>query len=409
MSKKPVNNSKKVIVALSGGVDSAVAAALLKKQGHDVIGVHFLFCGPAWKPNFQVRGIAKKLGIPLKIVDARKDFKKRVIDYFLKEYKAGRTPNPCVVCNKEMKFRMLFNLMKREKAEYAATGHYARIKREFPISPLHRSSSEASNFQFPNKFQKSKSKLQITDYGLLSAKDKSKDQSYFLYRLAQKDLAKIIFPLGDYKKTEVKRIAKKMNLPVQSGESQDVCFLARNDLNTYLSKYLKSSRGNIVDARGNIIGLHRGLPFYTIGQRKGIEIGPPASRQMREVLPARSCNIVAGGRASGTGPYFVVGKNSRKNELVVSDDPKKLLTKKFFVKRANWIYPETKFPLRADVQIRYHAEKVSAIIRKAGDGRWEVRSEKPLRAATPGQSAVFFRGGEVLGGGVISHANTREL
>ena len=354
------NERKKILVALSGGVDSAVAAARLLKQGHEVVGVFFRFFG-ADTVNTQVKKIAKKLGIPLKIVDARKEFKKSVIDYFLNAYKTGTTPNPCVVCNKEMKFRLMFELMKKFDADYVATGHYARLGRKIPNPKS----------QIPNK-----SKLLITNYKLLAANDKSKDQSYFLYRLAQKDLAKIVFPLGDYEKTEVKRMAKKLKLPVSKDESQDICFLGGKPISEFLKKRVKWVKGEIMDIKGNKLGVHKGLPFYTLGQRKGIEIG-------------------------GAGPYFVIGKNVRKNELIVSNDEKKLLTKKFIINKANWVDREIKFPLEAQVQTRYHAEKFSATIKKGKNSEYTVETKKPLRAVTPGQSAVFYRKGEALGGGII--------
>ncbi|PIU78930.1 MAG: tRNA 2-thiouridine(34) synthase MnmA [Candidatus Moranbacteria bacterium CG_4_10_14_3_um_filter_44_15] len=352
---------KKVIIALSGGVDSAVAAALLKKQGFEVAGVFFRFFSSRTS-SFQAKKISKKLGISLKIIDARKEFKKRVIDYFIASYKKGLTPNPCVACNKEMKFQVLFDLMKKYKADYVATGHYARLGREFSIF----------NFQFSNNSKISK----FSNTKLLEAKDKNKDQSYFLYRLTQKDLAKIIFPLGDYRKSEVKKIAKKMKLPVAENESQDICFVAENSIGDFLKKNIKSKIGEIREIGGNILGKHKGLPFYTIGQRKGIEIG-------------------------GTGPYWVIGKNVLKNELVVTDDPKKLFTDKFWVNQVNWVNQKVKFPLRAKIRIRYRAEKFSAIIRKVRGEKLEVRSERFLRAVTPGQAAVFYKNGEVLGGGVI--------
>lgn len=362
-TKKNNTRHNKILVALSGGVDSAVAAALLKKQGYEVIGAYFRFFESTWKPNFQVKKIAKKLGIPLKIVDARKEFKKRVIDYFLDAYEAGLTPNPCVVCNKEMKFRLHFDLMKKYEADYVATGHYARITKQ----------SSAFSFRKLNFRNSSKPSF---FYKLLEATDKTKDQSYFLYRLSQKDLAKIIFPLGEYQKSDVKRLAKKMKLPTLESESQDICFVARNDLYTYLNKYLKSSRGNVIDASGNAVGLHRGLPFYTIGQRKGIEIG-------------------------GTGPYWVAGKNIRKNELIVTDNPKNLFTKKFLVGKVNWINKGIKLPLQAKVQIRYQSKRISARIALGKSGKLIVETKKPLRAVTAGQSAVFYKGKEVLGGGTI--------
>ncbi|MDP1845791.1 MAG: tRNA 2-thiouridine(34) synthase MnmA [Candidatus Moranbacteria bacterium] len=354
---------KKIVVALSGGVDSAVAAALLKKQGYDVIGVHFIFTKRTWKLSFQVKEMAEKLGIPLKIVDARKEFQKRVIDYFVSSYKKDLTPNPCVVCNKEMKFRLLFDLMKKLKADCVATGHYARI-------------SKNPNFkiQMSNQIQNPKSEKIFT---LLQAVDKQKDQSYFLYRLTQKDLSKIIFPLGNYTKVEVKKIARKLRLPISDGEeSQDICFLQNRDISSFLKKYIKPNPGNITDKKGNILARHKGLPFYTIGQRKGIAIG-------------------------GTGPYFVVGKNARKNELIVTNDEKKLNSKKFEATRANWINKGINLPLSAKVQIRYHADKFPAIIKPGRSGNLIIETKKPLRAVTPGQSAVFYKNNEILGGGII--------
>jgi tRNA-uridine 2-sulfurtransferase len=363
--KNKLGKSKKVIVALSGGVDSAVAAALLKKQGYDLVAVYFRFTD-ALNSEIQAGRIAKKLNISLKIVDARREFKKQVIDYFVDSYEKGRTPNPCVVCNKEMKFRLLFDLAKKEKADCVATGHYVRIKREFPIS----------NFQFPIKSKNSKSELRIKNYKLLQAKDRLKDQSYFLYKLNQEDLARIIFPLGKYKKSEVKIMAEKMGLPLSENESQDVCFIQNNDASGFLKNNIKSKAGKIVDIEGNVLGKHKGLSLYTIGQRKGIEIG-------------------------GKSPFFVLRKNARKNELVVTNDLKDLLTKEFRVGKTNWIDLKTKFPLRAGVQIRYHAQIFPAIIKREAGGKYAVAAKKPLRAVTGGQSAVFYKNGEVLGGGII--------
>lgn len=350
----PNSNYKKVLVALSGGVDSAVAAALLKKRGFEIFGIFFDFGKWGESGLNNAKKIVKTLGIPLEITGARKEFKKKVIDYFVSAYKKGVTPNPCVVCNKEIKFNLLFELMRKYKADYVATGHYARIKPEF------------SNIPKTSK-----------NYILLEALDKSKDQSYFLYRLTQRELARIIFPLGDRKKSDIKKMAKKMGLPVAEEESQDICFFFGQDLISFLRKYLKPKPGKIVDEQGNILGRHEGLPFYTIGQRKRIEVG-------------------------GCGPYYVIGKNERKNELIVSNEARKLLTKKFKVRQINWIRRGLKFPLLAKVCVRYHSPKVSAIIRLEKFGTAEVETKKYLRAVTPGQSAVFYRNNEVLGGAIIA-------
>jgi len=356
-----INKKEKILVALSGGVDSAVAAALLKKRGYEIVGAYFsFFSGRKDGESAQkAKKIAETIGIPFQKIDAKKEFKKRVVDQFISSYKKGLTPNPCVVCNKEMKFRMLFDLMKKNKFQSVATGHYARLRREFKIQN--------------SKFKKREDYF----YKLLTAKDETKDQSYFLYRLTQKDLSKIALPLGSYLKSDVRKLAKKFKLPVlEEKESQDICF-AGNDIQAFLRKNMKLRPGSIVDESGKIIGRHRGLPLYTLGQRKGIHIG-------------------------GTGPYFVMGKNSGKNELAVTNDPKKILKKEFWVKNANWIDGSVKFPLKAKVQIRYHAEKVSAIIKPRESGELTVKTKKPLRAVTPGQSAVFYINKEVLGGGIIA-------
>jgi tRNA-uridine 2-sulfurtransferase len=367
--------SKKIIVALSGGVDSAVAAALLKKQGFDVAGAYMRFF-PGSKDEKsceKAKKIAKKLDIPIKIIDAQKEFKKRIIDYFVSSYKNGLTPNPCVVCNKEMKFRLILGLMKKYKFDYVATGHYARIKvrpanqgSTFPLADYSSANSSRSNL------------LEISQGRTLrEAKDKSKDQSYFLYRLSQKELSRIIFPLGYFTKDEVRKIAKKLKLPILAGEeSQDICFLQKKGINDFLGKYIELKQGNIIDENGKILGKHKGLPLYTIGQRKGIEIG-------------------------ASGPYFVAGKNIRNNELTVTNDSKKLLDKSFRVGKINWINKNIKFPLKAKVQIRYHAEKFPAIINLDESGSLIVKTNKPLRAVTPGQSVVFYKKNEVLGGGII--------
>ena len=347
---------------MSGGVDSSVAAALLKRAGFDVVGVFMKFwidpsqdglqglwnrcCSP--EAEKRAREVASCLSIPFYVYRFEKEFKKRIVDYFLKEYRKNRTPNPCVVCNKEIKFGLLLEKALKLEADYVATGHYARVKKN------------------------------QEGIRLLRGKDKNKDQSYFLWQLNQKQLKHILFPVGNYTKTEVKRLAKKFRLPISSvPESQEICFI-QTTINDFLKKYLKSKAGKIIDTEGKSIGKHEGLHFYTIGQRKGIKL--------------------AGG------PFYVMDKNLDENFLVVTKNEKDLYKKELVAKNINWILGKApKLPLKAKAKIRYRHEASSVTI----EGKSKTKScklifNKPQRAITLGQSAVFFKGQEVLGGGIIS-------
>ena len=372
--------NKKVVVAMSGGVDSSIAAALLKKAGFDVIGVFMIFwsekaktqrwnrcCSPG--AQMKAREVAKKLNIPFYVLDLQKEFKEKIVDYFLKGIKEGITPNPCVECNRFIKFGILLEKAKAFGADFIATGHYAR-KRELKIK---------------------NEKLKI--YKLLKAKDKEKDQSYFLWRLTQDQLKHIIFPLGDLTKEEVKRLAKKFKLPVLNiSESQEICFVSTT-LEDFLKKYLKPKPGKIIDKEGKILGEHKGLIFYTIGQRKGIGL-------------------------SG-GPYYVLEKDTKNNLLIVTKNEKDLYKKELIAKEVNWISGKPpEFPIRVKAKIRYLHEPASATVfsfssppllsspslREGEEYRrgWvKVVFDKPQRAITPGQSVVFYKRNEVLGGGII--------
>ncbi|TSC94172.1 MAG: tRNA-specific 2-thiouridylase [Parcubacteria group bacterium Licking1014_1] len=395
----PPISGKKIVVAMSGGVDSSVAAALLKKQGYNVMGVFMKF----WKDGKSgqnrccstesekmARLVARKLDIPFYIVNAEKEFKKKVVDYFLKEYKKGATPNPCVVCNKEIKFGLLIDKALKIGADFVATGHYARIEREIP-NPKSPGCPQADS---PEGCILNKSKIQNPKLKLLKGKDKNKDQSYFLWQLNQKQLKHILFPVGSYTKLQVRALAKKFKLPVaETPESQEVCFIP-NTTNEFLKEYLSTRPGLVVDKTGKVLGEHQGLWLYTIGQRRGIEVSQ--------------------------GPYYVVRKDLKKNNLIVSKNEKDLFCKELIAKNVNWIMSQ-KLPLQAEIKIRYKSNLAKAKIIKARAqkihpikspqggvfaeseqfNRVKIIFQKPQKAITPGQSVVFYNKEYLLGGGTI--------
>ncbi len=344
------SKSKKVIVAMSGGVDSSVAAVLLKEQGYQVEGV-FMRLGIAGDNESEknVKMIAKKIGIEFYVVDLSKEFKKKIINYFISEYEKGKTPNPCVMCNKEIKFGILLNKVLKNETDFIATGHYVRLQND----------SE--------------------EFKLLKAKDENKDQGYFLYNLNQKILKRCLFPLGDYTKDEVRKIAKKYQLEIHNKkESQEIYFIQNKYYGNFLRKHLKLILGKIVDQNNNILGEHKGLSLYTIGQRRDIGIGE-------------------------TGPYFVTGMNRRKNQLIVSNNKndKNLFSKELIAKEVTWISGNIpKLPLKIKAKVRYRMNECSVVIDKVKN-KYIVRFSKPQRAIMPGQSVVFYKNNEILGGGII--------
>jgi tRNA-specific 2-thiouridylase len=361
----------RVIVAMSGGVDSSVAAALMKKRGFEVEGVYMKLFDGENSAEESAGAVAEKLNIRLKIVDFRKEFKKAVIDSFLREFARARTPNPCVVCNQQIKFGLLFDRVLEMGGDYIATGHYARIEKKISNDKI----------QITNKIQNPKSKIH---YRLLSAKDKTKDQLYFLYNLTQEKLRHVLFPLGGYKKAEVYQMAEKWELPYKKGESVDICFIAGGDHRDFLKKYLKMKPGKIVDVFGKVLGAHGGLSLHTIGQRADI---------------------------GGPGPFYVVEMDSKKNVLIVTNNPRdpKLFRKILLAENVNWVSGiEPKLPLKCKARIRYGHAAVSATVlrnstplKELNSLRYKVIFKTPQRAITPGQSVVFYKRNEVLGGGVI--------
>ena len=350
-----------VYVAMSGGVDSSVAAALLQNQGYDVVGV---FMRP-WQPwpglcmwqgdREDAMRVASVLGIPFLTWDFSKEYKKEVGDYMIREYKAGRTPNPDVMCNKEIKFGLFLKKAIKGGADFIATGHYIKIK------------------NVKSKMQNDNEKFKII-FKLLMAKDKNKDQSYFLWTLKQEQLKYCLFPISDYIKPEVRKLAKKFGLPNHDKkDSQGVCFVGPLDMKSFLSKYIKNKKGKIVNIDGTVVGEHDGVYYYTIGQRYGLNIG------------------------DGGGPYHVIKKDTKKNIIYVGKE-KDLGGIKTKVTDLSWLNNGIVFPVKVDVKIRYRSKSERAILSKDGT----LKFIKPVRAITPGQSAVFYQGQELLGGGVIS-------
>ena len=369
--------TKKVVyVAMSGGVDSSVAATLLKKKGYQVTGV---FMRP-WSPQLETGNwkletsclwkqdredamrAAAVLGIPFKTWDFSKEYKREVADYMIREYRAGRTPNPDVMCNKEIKFGLFLKKAIKEGADFIATGHYVRLEKE------------VSSFQFSVSGNKnSNKKLKTINYKLKTATDKNKDQSYFLWTLTQEQLKYCLFPIGDYVKPDIRKLAKKFGLPNHDKkDSQGVCFIGQLDMKDFLKKYIKPKKGRILDLHGNIIGNHDGVYYYTIGQRHGLDI------------------------KNGQGPYFVIKKDIKKNIIYVGDQ-KDLASRRTRAVEINYLSDKLRLPIKVDVKIRYRSKSKKAILYKNG----VLMFNKPIRAITSGQSAVFYRGKEMLGGGVI--------
>jgi len=367
---------------MSGGVDSSVAAALLKRAGFDVVGIYMKMCDGKKESEKLARLVAKKIGIPFYVLNIEKEFKKKVVDYFLAEYKKGNTPNPCIVCNKEIKFGFLINKALSLGADFVATGHYARTSLGSEFSASVRAASAAlTQFAVAGSLRETMPS-HLARYApnslprLFVGADKEKDQSYFLWQLSQEQLKHVMFPVGGYTKQEVRKLAKKFKLPTaETPESQEVCFIA-DATNNFLKKYLKTKPGKITNKTGKVLGKHNGLWFYTIGQRRGLEIPQ--------------------------GPYYVVDKDFKKNILIVSKNQKDLLKKELITGDVNWISgKEPKLPIRVKAKIRYRHNLASATISKIQNTIYKIRFSAPQRAVTPGQSVVFYKDSELMGGGII--------
>lgn len=357
---------KKVLVAMSGGVDSSVAAALLKQQGYDVVGVFLKFWNPSknvcrenaccnYESLQSARTVCDILDIPLHVFDVANIFKKDVVDYFISEYEHGRTPNPCVVCNKKIKFGWLLDKAHKLGCDYLSTGHYAKIE-------------------------------QKNDYlELFVAKDKNKDQTYFLWQLSQDQLKSIIFPLGNYEKSEVRQLAKKFKLPTYNKpESQDICFV-HNGVKEFLKIYAQKLKqpGDIVDINGVIVGNHEGLIYYTVGQRENLPKidGKKLSIEFdKHRMPA----------------MYVLKLDVSKNQLVIGlkED---LLQKKLIASDVNWL---GEYVYECMAKIRYNSKLAKCHIQKT-NSVFEISFIDSQLAVTPGQSIVFYENNKLIGGGII--------
>ena len=362
----PPAKGTRVVIGMSGGVDSSVAAYLLKEQGYDVVGVTMKVwpqdcisraedkcCGP--QAIADARTVAHTLGIPHYVVDEGENFERAVIDYFTAEYQAGRTPNPCVMCNEKVKFGNLWGKAKSIGADFIATGHYAIVERKDGRAVLRK------------------------------GRDPRKDQSYFLFSLRQPQLLRALLPLGGMEKTEIRAIARKLGLKVaEKQDSQEICFVPGNDYKAFLKSHMGAQEfhpGGIYDKSGRRIAEHEGIEMFTIGQRKGLPGGSPKPVYVIDIDPATSSVIVG--------------------------DAEDLITEEFTMDHCTW-HNETSEPFDVTVKIRYAHPGAAATVFPGENGEARVRLHVPARAVTPGQAAVCYRGDEVLGGGWITRQKVAE-
>lgn len=346
--------AKKVYVGMSGGVDSSVTAALLKERGFDVTGVYMknwsqdlpgMVC--PWKEDYQdAKRVAVQLGIPFKMYDFQMQYRQKVINYMIAEYQAGRTPNPDIMCNQEVKFKLFLETALEDGADMIATGHYARIK----------------------------------DGQLLAGLDENKDQSYFLCRVTEDALRKSLMPIGELTKPEVRELARKYGLATaDKKDSQGICFVGKVGIREFLEQFVTGEPGAIIDQRGKIIGQHDGALFYTIGQRQGLNVG-------------------------GGLPYYVVGKDMAKNDVYVTTDlqDERLWSRDLTLASPHWINGEPDENQAYKVRTRYRAPLINMQnLKKLSNSNWQIMLKDEVRALTAGQSAVIYEGARVIGSGIV--------
>lgn len=368
---------QRVVVGMSGGVDSSATAALLLEQGYDVVGITLKLwpqdcvnraedkcCGP--QAVTDARAVCNKLGVPYYLIDEAAEFQSKVIQYFADEYKAGRTPNPCVMCNQNLKFGRLIDRADQLGAQYIATGHFARIER----------GSRREEALTDNSALEQNASAR---YLLKRGRDLKKDQSYFLFSLRQDQLARAMFPLGEKTKSDTREVARHCNLKTaDKEESMEICFVPDNNYGKFLQQanLAQKHRGEIVDLHGHVLSHHDGIEFYTIGQRKGLGI-------------------------TTAKPVYVVELDAENNRVVVGDETA-LDRDEFIVDRCNWIPFDTPpEQLEVTAKIRYNHPGTAATVLPMENGRAKVKLHTPQRAITPGQASVFYRDDLVVGGGWI--------
>jgi tRNA-specific 2-thiouridylase len=356
------SKKQRVVVGMSGGVDSSATAALLLEQGYDVVGITLKLwpqdcvsraedkcCGP--QAVSDARAVCYKLGIPYYLIDEAAEFQNRVIQYFADEYKAGRTPNPCVMCNQNLKFGRLLGRAEQLGADFVATGHFARLEKS----------------------------VDGTRTLLKRGRDSRKDQSYFLFSLRQEQLSRAMFPLGEKTKSDTREVARHCNLKTaDKEESMEICFVPDNNYGKFLqdAKLVQKQQGEIVNLRGQVLGKHDGIAFYTIGQRKGLGISSPK-------------------------PLYVVDLEVSTNRVVVGDESA-LERDEFAVDRCNWIpFEEPPVSMEVTAKIRYNHPGTAATVTREPGGKARVKLHTAQRAITPGQAAVFYQDDLVVGGGWI--------
>lgn len=356
-------NKKRVLLGMSGGIDSSVSAALLQKRGYEVIGITMQLVPKETEKQSaccnldsinDAKRVASHFNIPHYTLNIRDDFKHHVIDYFVNEYLIGNTPNPCVECNRYIKFSALEQKAKELNADFVATGHYCKIT------------------------QHTHSKR----YFLAKAKDPLKDQSYFLYMLSQEQLKRTLFPLGNYLKSEIRDIATELKLiNANKSESQDICFVTKGSYKTFIETYLNNNQqptsGNIITSDGKILGSHNGIHNYTIGQRKGLHI-------------------------SHHSPLYVIKLNAAKNEVIVGTKDE-LATNTFTIENVSIVNPDTFSETHPyQIKVRYQMAPFAATCKRLSQNKMSITAASPLKFISPGQSCVIYNNHHVIGGGIIS-------